>query len=89
MTYVPEGSACPPTCKHPNGYPNCPTKRVEGCQCPQGKVQDVDVNGNVRCVNPPECIVCKLDGIIYNEGEIIPTSSVPSKKSINNDCREW
>ena len=59
LMYVPEGSACPPTCEHPNGNPDCPTKNVEGCQCPPGQVQKLDENGNVHCVNPSECFPSK------------------------------
>ena len=78
MTYVSQGSACPQTCKHPNGNPDCPIKHVEGCQCPKGKVQDVDAFGNVRCVKPSSCVVCKFDGHIYTEGE-----------KIYKNCQEW
>ena len=78
MTYVNKGNACPPTCKYPEGISNCPTKFVEGCQCAKGKVQDVDVHGNIRCIHPSKCDVCNVDGKIYIVGE-----------KIFKDCQEW
>ena len=78
MTYKTKGSACPKTCKYPEGNPSCPTKIVEGCQCPNHEVQSIDVDGNVICINPKECEVCTVDGQIYTEGQ-----------KIRKDCQEW
>lgn len=78
MTYVIKGSACPATCKYPQGNSNCPVKSVEGCQCPDGKIQNVDKNGNVECIEPTQCKVCKHDGVIYTTGE-----------KVFKDCQEW
>ena len=65
MTFVPKGPACPKTCKYPDGDSNCPTKYVDGCQCPPGLVQDITENGDIFCVRPDECKVCKLEGKIF------------------------
>ena len=78
MTYVDQGPACPKTCKYPDGDTECPTKEVEGCQCPKGLVQEVDINGDVKCVKASECKVCRVDGKIYTEGE-----------RFVRDCKKW
>ena len=78
MTFVPKGPACPKTCKYRDGDSNCPTKYVDGCQCPPGLVQDITENGDIFCVRPDECKVCKLEGKIFLEGE-----------KTRYKCKEW
>jgi len=78
MTYAAKGSACPETCKYPQVNSHCPTKYVEGCQCRDGKVQNVDQNGNIECIESTQCNVCKVDGIIYTNGE-----------KVFKKCQQW
>uniref|UniRef100_A0A7M6DLX4 Uncharacterized protein n=1 Tax=Clytia hemisphaerica TaxID=252671 RepID=A0A7M6DLX4_9CNID len=93
MTYQIKGQACPPTCQYPKGDPNCPTKFVEGCQCPVGMVQKVDrPNGNVFCVPPSECVYCEMNGHRYIDGERVPhkpgTAEGDETEITNPDCQE-
>lgn len=78
MKFTPKGSACPKTCKYPEGDPTCPLKYVDGCQCPAGMVQNMDKLGNVECIKPEECNVCVLDGRTFAEGE-----------KITIECQSW
>ena len=78
MTFFPKGPACPKTCRYPDGDPNCPTKYVDGCQCPPGLVQDITENGDIFCIRPDECNVCKFEGKVFVKGE-----------KIRYKCKEW
>lgn len=78
MTHTNKGPGCPRTCKYPNGEKNCPVKFVEGCQCKPGYVQSTDKKGNVHCIKPEECKVCKYRGLTFVEGEWI-----------TYNCKKW
>ncbi|EDO44199.1 predicted protein [Nematostella vectensis] len=58
-------SACPRDCSNMNSDPNaCNSKCVDGCFCPEGKIQD-----RGKCVDPGQCS-CYHSGIPYAHGAI-------------------
>uniref|UniRef100_A0A9J8CX21 von Willebrand factor n=1 Tax=Cyprinus carpio carpio TaxID=630221 RepID=A0A9J8CX21_CYPCA len=61
------GSACPPTCQHPETL-SCPVTCVEGCHavCPPGQVLDEVLR---KCVEPSQCQVCMHDGERISHGK--------------------
>ncbi|KAI2653383.1 von Willebrand factor [Labeo rohita] len=61
------GSACPPTCQHPEPL-NCPVTCVEGCHavCPPGQVLDEVLR---KCVEPSQCQVCVHNGERISHGK--------------------
>ncbi|XP_048579468.1 mucin-2 isoform X50 [Nematostella vectensis] len=61
-------SACPRDCSNMNSDPNaCNSKCVDGCFCPEGKIQD-----RGKCVDPGQCS-CYHSGIPYAHGAIRKT----------------
>ena len=76
MTYLSRGPSCPRTCRYPQGDPNCP--EVDGCQCAYGLLQDTDIYGNMKCVEPDDCSVCVYNGETYLSGE-----------TFEQDCKYW
>ncbi|PIK53132.1 putative IgGFc-binding protein [Apostichopus japonicus] len=78
-TYVPEcggpcdegtvyndcGSACPPTCQHPDGTPDCPSNCIEVCECPEGQILD-----GATCVFPYNCGCTLSNGVYIPQGGI-------------------
>ncbi|XP_077861966.1 mucin-2-like [Saccoglossus kowalevskii] len=73
-------SACPKTCDNYYQYDTvmdqCDQTCVEGCQCPDDEVYDVESN---RCISPSECYCLKIDGVKYFEGQTI--------QSLSDDCQ--
>ncbi|XP_016403144.1 von Willebrand factor [Sinocyclocheilus rhinocerous] len=61
------GSACPPTCQHPEPL-SCPITCVEGCHavCPPGQVLDEVLR---KCVEASQCQVCMHDGERISHGK--------------------
>ncbi|XP_056092012.1 von Willebrand factor [Rhinichthys klamathensis goyatoka] len=61
------GSACPPTCQHPEPL-SCPITCVEGCHavCPPGQVLDEVLR---KCVEPSQCQVCVHNGERISHGK--------------------
>uniref|UniRef100_A0A672PHD4 von Willebrand factor n=1 Tax=Sinocyclocheilus grahami TaxID=75366 RepID=A0A672PHD4_SINGR len=61
------GSACPPTCQHPEPL-SCPITCVEGCHavCSPGQVLDEVLR---KCVEASQCQVCMHDGERISHGK--------------------